>query len=100
MIRFLLRLVTAALLATSASALAAPAPGSPEPQSSPAIATHVDASADADIAARIRSIFGQIAALHTVTVQVSAGVVTLSGPVPTAEDRERARRSHLAWPAS
>ena len=89
MIRFLLRLTTVALL-TSGSALAAPAPASPQPPPSPAIATRVDASEDADIASRIRSIFGQIAALHTVAVRVSAGVVTLSGPVPTAEDKERA----------
>lgn len=54
------------------------------------IATKTGASDNADIAGRIRSIFSQIAALKTVEVRVSAGVVTLSGTVPSAEDVKRA----------
>ena len=64
-------------------------PDTPE-QPPPAIATKADASEDADIAARIRSIFGQIAALRDINVQASSGVVTLTGTVPVAEDKARA----------
>ena len=55
-----------------------------------AIATKTTATENADIAGRIQSIFSEIAALRAVRVQVSAGVVTLSGTVPTAEDVKRA----------
>ena len=78
-----------ALLAASAPAIAAMGPDTPE-QPPPAIATKADASEDADIAARIRSIFGQIAALRDINVQASSGVVTLTGTVPVAEDKARA----------
>jgi len=47
-------------------------------------------SEDADIAARIRSIFGEIAALSGIQVRDSAGVVTLTGTVPAADDKGRA----------
>jgi len=78
------------LLAASASAIAANGPDTPEQQATPAIATKAVASEDADIAARIRSIFGEIAAFHDVSVRVSAGVVTLAGTVPAADDKGRA----------
>ncbi len=79
-----------ALLAASASAVAADNPSAPEQKTAPAIAAKAGASEDGDIAARIRSIFGEIAALKDVSVRVSAGVVTLSGTVPAAEDKGRA----------
>ncbi|WP_237480710.1 mechanosensitive ion channel family protein [Lichenibacterium dinghuense] len=72
------------------SVAAAPATDAPDKQAAPAIATKADASDDADIAARIRDIFGQIAALHDVRVRVSAGVVTLDGTVQAADDKGRA----------
>jgi len=78
------------VLAASAPALAAAGPDAPAPQPTPAIATKADASEDSDIASRIRSIFGQIEALRGVQVRVSAGVVTLSGTVPAADDKGRA----------
>ncbi len=65
-------------------------PETPAQQPTPRIATKADASEDADIANRIRSIFGQIKALQDVRATVSAGVVTLSGTVPVAEDKGRA----------
>lgn len=55
-----------------------------------AIATKTAATDNADIAGRIRSIFSEIASLKAVRVQVSAGVVTLRGTVPTREDVKRA----------
>ena len=76
-------------LAASLPALAA-GPDAPASQPTPAIATKADASEDFDIASRIRSIFGQIEALRSVQVRVSAGVVTLSGTVPAAEDKGQA----------
>lgn len=87
-----LRLLAVVLLvlAASAPALAAAGPDAPAPQPTPAIATKADASEDSDIASRIRSIFGQIEALRGVQVRVSAGVVTLSGTVPAADDKGRA----------
>lgn len=60
------------------------------PQPEPAIETHAAASEDAAIGARIRSIFGEIEALQAIQVQVSAGVVTLSGTVPSSEEVGRA----------
>lgn len=45
---------------------------------------------DADITARIRSIFGEIAAFHDGTIRVAAGVVTPTGTVPAADDKGRA----------
>ena len=79
-----------ALLAVSASAIAATAPDAPEKQPKPAIATKSDASEDGDITARLRSIFGEIAALRGVGIRVSAGVVTLTGSVPAVDDKARA----------
>ena len=67
-----------------------PSPVTPDKQPTPTIATKADASEDSDIAARIRSIFGEIATLRDVGVRASAGVVTLTGTVPSAEDKGRA----------
>jgi small-conductance mechanosensitive channel len=62
----------------------------PPAASPPAIATQSPGSESEEIADRINSIFGEIEALRAVEVRVSAGVVTLSGPVPSAADVARA----------
>ena len=80
--------LTCMVLASSAAA--APATDATDKQAAPAITARADASDDADIAARIRDIFGQIAALHEVQVRVSAGVVTLGGTVQATDDKGRA----------
>lgn len=49
-----------------------------------------ESGADERIAARIRGIFGELPAFSQVSVDVSEGVVVLSGPVPSAEDKARA----------
>ena len=82
-------LATLLLLAEPASVCVAQGTGAPERQPAPAIATKAEASEDADIAARIRSIFGEIAAFQNVVVRVSAGVVTLTGTVASADERDR-----------
>lgn len=56
----------------------------------PAISTRTISTSDAEISSRIRSIFAEIIALREVKVRVSAGVVTLSGTVPTPDDIGRA----------
>lgn len=71
------------------SAFAQDAAKPAEPPAS-AIDTRVDADADSQIAARVRSIFGQIEALRSVQVNSSAGVVTLTGKVPSSADVDRA----------
>lgn len=83
----------AIMLTLGVSARAQEAPTTPvETPAAPvtAIATKTRATDNADIAGRIRSIFSEIPALKAVRVQVSAGVVTLSGTVPTQEDVKRA----------
>ncbi|MCA1480934.1 BON domain-containing protein, partial [Bradyrhizobium sp. NBAIM08] len=88
--------VLLALAATVAPATAQELPPTPAPteqstQSSPgAIAARTDARSDVDIGGRIRSIFSEVAGLRNVAVHVSAGVVTLTGTVPTREDIDRA----------
>ena len=62
------------------------APASPQ-----AIAARTDGQSDTEIAERIRSIFSEVAGLRDLQVRVAAGVVTLSGTAPTAEDAESAR---------
>ena len=64
----------------------AEAPASPET----VISTKTATTENTDIAGRIRSIFSEIVALKAVRVRVSAGVVTLRGTVPGAEDAKRA----------
>ncbi len=54
------------------------------------ISTRTATSESRDIAERIRSIYTEIEPLRGVQVQVSAGVVTLSGTVPAADDIQRA----------
>ncbi|RZM37296.1 MAG: BON domain-containing protein, partial [Sphingomonas sp.] len=92
-----LRVVVGAIvLVAVAPALAQDLPGLPtptettQPQASPAIAARTEATADADIALRIRSIFTEITALRSVDVRASAGVVTLTGTVPAPGDVSRA----------
>lgn len=93
-----LRTLLSALLAIAATPLAAQTlpgvPPKPEaaamPNASVAIAAKTDVTSDTDIATRIRSIFGEIAALRGVRVRVSAGVVTLTGTVPNPGDVMRA----------
>jgi len=77
-------------LAASTPSFAATGPDTTEPPPAASIAAKADTSEDADIAARIRSIFGEIAALSGIQVRVSAGVVTLTGTVPAADDKGRA----------
>ncbi len=93
----LIRAIVAALLiAIAAPVVAQTVPGVPTPAETPAPATPSSITAkpavtsDADIAARIRSIFGEITALRAVRVRASAGVVTLSGTVPAPGDVDRA----------
>jgi len=77
-------LITSALVpaqAQDADRAAAPAP---------AIATRTQASESRDIGDRIESIFREIEPLRNVQVRVSAGVVTLTGTVPSVEDVKRA----------
>ncbi|MGE0180479.1 MAG: mechanosensitive ion channel domain-containing protein [Sphingomonas sp.] len=85
-----MRLLAPILLIAGASPAFAQNVARPEQASPPAIETRVSAEGDAEIAGRIRSIFGQIPALRGVDVRASAGVVTLSGSVPDAADVERA----------
>ncbi len=78
--------------------LAAPATaqllgGEPEvaaPEAPAPIATTADPAANAAISETIKGIFAEIEPLAEVGVQVSAGVVTLSGTVPAANDIRRA----------
>ncbi len=77
------------LLALLGPAAAAQTPV--EPQAEPAvIASRTSETEDGDIAERIGAIFGQIEGLAGVQVQVSAGVVTLSGSVATPREAEQA----------
>ena len=89
------RLLIAALLWVSMPAAAqesALAVAEKTPASAPvtAIATRTAAGDSTEIAGRIRSIFAEIAPLRSVQVHVSAGVVTLDGTVPGADDVARA----------
>lgn len=68
----------------------APVPAATPTAPTAAIATKTAVTENSDIASRIRSIFSQIEALKTVQVRVSAGVVTLVGTVPSADDVQRA----------
>ncbi|KFG89475.1 hypothetical protein BV98_002739 [Sphingobium herbicidovorans NBRC 16415] len=58
----------------------------PAETQSAAIAAETDIRSDENIRNRIRSIFLEIEGLRKVEVRVSAGVVTLTGPVSTPED--------------
>ena len=93
MIRLLLALVTAIILAVPAAAQFETA-SEPEvvetvvPQQT--IAATQDEGADERIAERISGIFAELPAFEAVEVEVSEGVVSLSGTVPKAEDVDRA----------
>lgn len=90
------------LLAAAALMLAAPAaallPVAPEPEETAAetaapeqtIEDTQDAGADQRMAQRIEGIFAELPAFGAVEVDVSQGVVTLSGMVPRQEDIARA----------
>ena len=91
----------ASLLAAVALVLAAPAlallpqtESEPTPQATPTPAQTIDSSqesgADERIAQRIRGIFGELPAFAEVSVDVSEGVVTLDGMVPSDADIDRA----------
>lgn len=54
------------------------------------ITTKADGQSDAEIRARIRSIFSEVADLREIDVRVSSGVVTLTGTAATTEDVESA----------
>lgn len=79
-----------ALLLTSAVLPAQAQNIAPAVAPAPAIATRTPASESRDITQRIESIFGEIEPLRNVQVRVSAGVVSLSGTVPSVEDIKRA----------
>lgn len=79
------------MVANHVMAATAPQPSSTAGAAAPpTIETRVSASESGEIADRIRGILAEIGPLREVQVQVSAGVVTLSGTVPTAEDIQRA----------
>jgi len=86
-------LTIAVLLCLGVGARSQEVPAAPADTAAPpvtAIATKTGATDNADIAVRIRTIFAQIPALKTVRVSVSAGVVNLSGTVPSSDDVKRA----------
>ncbi|MHA6316116.1 mechanosensitive ion channel domain-containing protein [Altererythrobacter sp. CAU 1778] len=89
-----LLLALAILSAGPAHALLPSAPDT-EAEATPAppsatIDAEADAGADDRIAGRLRGIFAEIPALADVTLEVDAGVVSLSGTVPEREDIARA----------
>ena len=84
-----LALIAACLAALLASPAHAQEAAATPPEST--IATKTAATESRDIAERIRSIYSEIEALRGVQVRVSAGVVTLSGTVPGADDVKRGR---------
>lgn len=85
-----LRAFIGAILCVTAAPLVAQNAVAPQATPAAAIQPRADPADDAQIATRIRSIFGQIPALRGIQVQVSAGVVTLRGSVPAATDVDRA----------
>lgn len=88
---FALGLCVLAPIGTPRAAAQEPAPAaSPTPTPQTAIAARSDSQSDAEIRTRIRSIFLEVSGLRDVGVRVSAGVVTLTGTVPSAEDVDRA----------
>ncbi|MEO7243567.1 MAG: mechanosensitive ion channel domain-containing protein [Rubrivivax sp.] len=78
-----------ALLAHPAAAQEG-APALPPDVKTAPIATKTGDPESRDIAQRIRAIYSEIEPLRAVQVRVSAGVVTLSGAVPGADDIKRA----------
>ena len=88
----LLALCAALSLAVPAQALMPTAPEAPETPApvEQAIDATPEAGEDARIAERIEGIFAELPAFQSVGVEVSEGVVTLSGRVPSAEAITRA----------
>ena len=84
---FVFSFATASLFITLASAAQDTVT---HPQPEPAIETRAEASEDAAVADRIRSIFREMDNLQAIQVRVSAGVVTLTGTAPGVEDAARA----------
>lgn len=78
------------VLLSSAAPGLAQAPAEPAGQAAPVIASRAGETDDADIAARIRSIFGEIEGLAGVQVSVSSGVVTLEGAVASGTEADKA----------
>ncbi|MEP7283478.1 MAG: mechanosensitive ion channel domain-containing protein [Rubrivivax sp.] len=78
-----------ALLAHPAAAQEG-APTLPPDVTTAPIATQTSDAESRDIAQRIRTIYSELEPLRAVQVRVSAGVVTLSGAVPGADDIRRA----------
>ncbi|MEW4449732.1 mechanosensitive ion channel family protein [Qipengyuania sp. JC766] len=94
---FLLLLSVWLATATGGQALGIPLPDTAEPteaasQPAPSIEAERDPSQDERIAQRIRGFFGAIGKFSAVTVDVTEGVVTLSGTVPEQADIEEAAR--------
>ncbi len=85
-----LLVMVAAPVAAQQLAITTPPTETPAPAAPSAIAAKTNVTADAEIAARITSIFTEIASLRNVRVRVSAGVVTLTGTVPAPDDVDRA----------
>jgi small-conductance mechanosensitive channel len=90
----LLIAAVALLLGTPALALLPQTEVEPAPQATPTatqtIESRQESGADERIAQRIRGIFGELPAFAEVSVEVSEGVVTLDGKVPSDADIDRA----------
>lgn len=78
------------LVLAGAAPTLAQAPAEATSQPAPVIASRAGATDDADIAARIQSIFGEIEGLADVRVSVSSGVVTLEGAVASGPEADKA----------
>ena len=93
MTRLIFKLPLALLIALASVMLALTAPALAQTEGGEAsgeIHLQTDAPADAAIAQRIATIFGEIDTLSGVEISVEAGVVTLSGQTLTAEAANRA----------
>jgi small-conductance mechanosensitive channel len=83
-------LLFAALAVPAAAILPTATPTPAQDAAEPAIEAESAAGSDERIAERIRGIFSELPRLAGLSVDVSEGVVTLSGTVAEAEDRARA----------
>lgn len=91
-IHFFLSLASVLMMTGSAFALAPDLPSDTGPtlRAERSIAVQADAGSDAKIKARLLQLFGALDGLGLVQVDVSGGVVALSGEVPTAAVHEQA----------
>lgn len=87
---WLAALLLAAFAAPAEAILPTAAPAPTEAPAEPAIDAEAAAGSDERIAQRIRGIFSELPRLAGLSVEVSEGVVALSGTVAEAEDRARA----------